>query len=367
MTMFKYRDRTWVALIVLGIGLLIAAGLGLFGYIAFTSTPLHPDAQQVPSVTRSAFVPKWGGAVEQARQIVRASVTDQNLPGSVGGGRGRRRDRVGRGVRLGGPREARARRARDAVQDRHRVHGAHVGRRGPAAGEGPSEARRRDSGVRAGLPEEAVAGHAAAADGACRRRHERRRRRRSAVRGALQPAGRWTAVLRAGVAAVRAGDRVPLFALRLDCGERGGRSRRERAVPPVHARADLRAAGHERHESRRRDGAGPGAGERILPEVRGESPLRPGPDAGARLLVLRGVQRVRVHPVRPGPLRDGHRQRQAAAARPRSNCSRRRSGCDRDRRRATGLAGTSRPSRCRGSRRAWSATTGTRWAGRWRR
>ena len=81
MTMFKYRDRTWVALIVLGIGLLIAAGLGLFGYIAFTSTPLHPDAQQVPSVTRSALVPKWGGAVDQARQIVRASVTDQNLPG----------------------------------------------------------------------------------------------------------------------------------------------------------------------------------------------------------------------------------------------------------------------------------------------
>ena len=79
--MFTYRDRTWVALIVLGIGLLIAAGLGLFGYIAFTSTPLHPDSRRVPSVTRSALVPKWGDAVEQARQIARASVADQNLPG----------------------------------------------------------------------------------------------------------------------------------------------------------------------------------------------------------------------------------------------------------------------------------------------
>ena len=89
MTMFRYRDRTWVALIVLGIGLLIAAGLGLFGYIAFTSTPLHPDSRQVPSVTRSALVPEWSGAVEQGRQIARASVTEQNLPGlsvAVGAG-----------------------------------------------------------------------------------------------------------------------------------------------------------------------------------------------------------------------------------------------------------------------------------------
>ena len=79
--MFTFRDRTWVAAIVLGVGVLIAAGLGLFGYIAFTSTPLHPDARAVPSAAGSPVAPKWTGAVEQARQIVRASVTDQNLPG----------------------------------------------------------------------------------------------------------------------------------------------------------------------------------------------------------------------------------------------------------------------------------------------
>ena len=77
----KLRDRTWVALIVMGIGLLLAAGLGLFGYIAFTSTPLHPNPQDVPSVTRSGSPPRWGGAAEHARQIVRASVTERNLPG----------------------------------------------------------------------------------------------------------------------------------------------------------------------------------------------------------------------------------------------------------------------------------------------
>jgi serine beta-lactamase-like protein LACTB len=81
LAMFSYRDRTWVAVIVLGIGLLIAAGLGLFGYIAFTSTPLHPNAQAVPSLARSVVAPKWNSAVDQARQIVRDSVTGQNLPG----------------------------------------------------------------------------------------------------------------------------------------------------------------------------------------------------------------------------------------------------------------------------------------------
>ena len=79
--MFSFRDRTWVALIVLGLGLLIAAGLGLFGYIAFTSTPLHPDARAVPSTGGSPVAPEWTGAVQAARQIVRASVADQNLPG----------------------------------------------------------------------------------------------------------------------------------------------------------------------------------------------------------------------------------------------------------------------------------------------
>jgi len=79
--MSKHRDRTWVSLIVLAVGLLIAAGLGLFGYIAFTATPLHPNPQDVPSVTRSASSPQWDGAIGQARQIVRAGLTEQNLPG----------------------------------------------------------------------------------------------------------------------------------------------------------------------------------------------------------------------------------------------------------------------------------------------
>ena len=71
----------WVALFVVGVGLVIAAIFGLFAYVSATATPLHPDAQKVPSVARSAPSPKWADAVQQARQIARTGLVEQNLPG----------------------------------------------------------------------------------------------------------------------------------------------------------------------------------------------------------------------------------------------------------------------------------------------
>jgi CubicO group peptidase (beta-lactamase class C family) len=79
--MSKRRIEIWLAVVVGGIGLLLTAILGLFGYISLTSTPLHPDAQNVSSVTHSATTPKWADAVERAQQIVRASLVEHNLPG----------------------------------------------------------------------------------------------------------------------------------------------------------------------------------------------------------------------------------------------------------------------------------------------
>jgi serine beta-lactamase-like protein LACTB len=86
----KSRTQTFLALIVLAVGLLVAAVLGLFAYMSTTATPLHPNPQDVPSVTHSAPLPKWTDAVERGRQIARAGLTGQNLPGlsvavSVGG------------------------------------------------------------------------------------------------------------------------------------------------------------------------------------------------------------------------------------------------------------------------------------------
>ncbi len=79
--MLKSRAETWAALIVVAVGLLLAAIGGPWVYISATATPLHPNPQDVPSVTHSAPRPQWAGAVEQGRQVVRAGLTEQNLPG----------------------------------------------------------------------------------------------------------------------------------------------------------------------------------------------------------------------------------------------------------------------------------------------
>jgi len=79
--MAKRRIEIWLAVIVGGIGLVLAAILGLFAYISLTSTPLHPDPRAVSSVTHSTAVPKWVEAVDRARQIARANLAEQNLPG----------------------------------------------------------------------------------------------------------------------------------------------------------------------------------------------------------------------------------------------------------------------------------------------
>jgi CubicO group peptidase (beta-lactamase class C family) len=87
----KSRLEIWLVLIVLVVGVGLAAIVGLFSYITMTSTPLHPDATRVPSVTRATPSSQWAEAVEQGRQIVRADLAGQNLPGlsvAVGAGGG---------------------------------------------------------------------------------------------------------------------------------------------------------------------------------------------------------------------------------------------------------------------------------------
>jgi CubicO group peptidase (beta-lactamase class C family) len=80
--MSKNRIPTWLVLVVLALGGLIAAIVGLFAYISVTATPLHPDPKEVPSLMHAAPSPQWSAAAEQARLIVRASVAEQNLPGA---------------------------------------------------------------------------------------------------------------------------------------------------------------------------------------------------------------------------------------------------------------------------------------------
>jgi CubicO group peptidase (beta-lactamase class C family) len=79
--MAKRRTETWLVLIVLAIGLIPVALVGLWTYMGATATPLHPNPEEVSSVASVAPLPPWSGAVEQGRQVVRAALSEQNLPG----------------------------------------------------------------------------------------------------------------------------------------------------------------------------------------------------------------------------------------------------------------------------------------------
>jgi CubicO group peptidase (beta-lactamase class C family) len=75
------RTQTWLAVIIGPPAVIFAFVMGLYTYMTASISPLHPDAQAVPSVTDSAPLPQWAGAVDQGRQIARAALAQQNLPG----------------------------------------------------------------------------------------------------------------------------------------------------------------------------------------------------------------------------------------------------------------------------------------------
>lgn len=74
------RVEVAVGVVVAGIGAVLLFVAGLWIYVSATTTPLHPDAQSVPSEAQSADA-KWSAAADRARQAIRAAVSEQNLPG----------------------------------------------------------------------------------------------------------------------------------------------------------------------------------------------------------------------------------------------------------------------------------------------
>jgi serine beta-lactamase-like protein LACTB len=86
--MLKTRTETLLALVIGAVGLVVLAVAGIWVYVSATAKPLHPNAQDVP-VSGATPAQRWAGAVEQGRQIVRAQLVEQNLPGlsvAVGAG-----------------------------------------------------------------------------------------------------------------------------------------------------------------------------------------------------------------------------------------------------------------------------------------
>ena len=75
------RTETWLVLFVVGIGVLVMGIFGLNMYMSATATPLHPDAGNVSSVAHADPTREWADAVERGREIMRAGLSEQNLPG----------------------------------------------------------------------------------------------------------------------------------------------------------------------------------------------------------------------------------------------------------------------------------------------
>ena len=78
--MSKNRKLKWPLLIVGGVALVPAFVLGLWAFMALTAKTIHPNPKDVPSVSGSASVADWAEAAERARQLVRTSLAEQNLP-----------------------------------------------------------------------------------------------------------------------------------------------------------------------------------------------------------------------------------------------------------------------------------------------
>jgi serine beta-lactamase-like protein LACTB len=68
-------------IVLAAIAALIVAIGALPSFLWATAKPLHPEPQNAPSVVQSEPSPQWAAAVGRARQIVRAVLSEQNLPG----------------------------------------------------------------------------------------------------------------------------------------------------------------------------------------------------------------------------------------------------------------------------------------------
>ena len=85
----RHRLPAWAARTVLAVGVLTTVIAAFVIHVAAVTAALFPQPRDVPSVIESAPSPQYAVAVERARELVRAAVLEQNLPGvsvAVGAG-----------------------------------------------------------------------------------------------------------------------------------------------------------------------------------------------------------------------------------------------------------------------------------------
>ena len=85
----RNRLPMWAARAALAVGVVVAAFAAFLTHAVVVTAALFPQSQAVPSLVESAPSPQYAAAIERARELVRAAVLEQNLPGvsvAVGAG-----------------------------------------------------------------------------------------------------------------------------------------------------------------------------------------------------------------------------------------------------------------------------------------
>jgi hypothetical protein len=85
----RNRLPRWAARTSLAVGVFVSAVAAFLIHGVVVSEPLFAQSQEVPSVIDTTPSPQYAAAVERARELVRAAVLEQNLPGvsvAVGAG-----------------------------------------------------------------------------------------------------------------------------------------------------------------------------------------------------------------------------------------------------------------------------------------
>lgn len=73
--------RRGISFLLLGAGVLVIAIPSLLVYVRLTATRVNPDPQTIGSVTNAPPSQKWAAAVERGRDVVRTTLSEENLPG----------------------------------------------------------------------------------------------------------------------------------------------------------------------------------------------------------------------------------------------------------------------------------------------
>lgn len=77
----RNRLPVWAARTALAVGVAAAVFAALLTHGVVVAAPLFPQSHEVPSVAQPMPPPQYSAAVDRARQLVRAAVLEQNLPG----------------------------------------------------------------------------------------------------------------------------------------------------------------------------------------------------------------------------------------------------------------------------------------------